>query len=270
MADAIIEMECREYIERYLAAHADGELDPAERAAAEAHVGGCESCRAMLADERALKALIRDRLRKAAVPTEVRAAIRATLDRAEAPASIRGRLASGAHLSLRSSAVLTAIAAAVVFALVMHGWNIQRAPASDLDQIVAAFTASEQHFEPNPLCLSYGATAAHYHSARMPAFIWNFEPFGFHLVGGQIGRLADGRPATLTLYRGAGGAIMCIRFHAPGFKVPPGAHALSEDSYAYSYQGCSLVLTVNKDWICALVSRLPLSEFAKDVAFLES
>ena len=35
-------MECREYIENYLAAHADGELDPAERRAADAHIDGCE------------------------------------------------------------------------------------------------------------------------------------------------------------------------------------------------------------------------------------
>jgi len=267
-------MECKEYIERYLAAHADGELEPAERRDADAHIDGCESCRAMLADERALKALIRDRLRKTAVPAGVRAAIRATLDRAEAPLSIRERLGAGGHfsqLSRRAASVgLTAIAATIVFALVMRGWSNRRAPASDLDMVVAAFTASEQHFEPDPLCLSYGSAAEHYHSARMPAFIWSFEAFGFHLVGGRIGKLADGRPATFTLYRADRGAIMCIRFHAADFRIPAGAHAMTEDRYAYSYQGCSLVISVEKQWVCVLISNLPDSQLEKDVAFLET
>jgi len=267
-------MECREYIEIYLAAHADGELDPAERRAADAHIDGCEGCRALLADERALKALIRDRLRKAPLPAGMRAAIRVALDRAEAPQSIRERLVSSPHLSARSlraaSVGLTAIAATIVFALLMHGWSNRRVPASDLDMVVAAFTASEQHFAPNPLCVSYGGVAEHYHSARMPAFIWNFEPFGFHLIGGRIDKLADGRPATLTLYRSANGAIMCIRFHAPDFKVPPGAHPMPGGSYAYSYQGCSLVISADKKWVCVLISNLPAPQFEKDVAFLES
>jgi len=267
-------MECREYVERYLAAHADGELDPAERRAADAHIGRCESCRARLADERALKALIKNRLRKAAVPAETRAAIRAALDRAEAPLSIRERLGAGAHLSQLSrraaSVGLTAIAATIVFALVMRGWSNRRAPASDLDMIVAAFIASEQHFEPDPLCLSYGSAAEHYHAARMPAFIWSFEAFGFHLVGGRIGKLADGRPATFTLYRADRGAIMCIRFRASDFRIPAGAHAMTGDRYGYSYQGCSLVISVDKQWVCVLISNLTDSQLEKHVAFLES
>ena len=267
-------MECREYIESYLAGHADGELDPAERRAADAHLDGCEICWALLADERALKALIRDRLGKAALPAGMRAAIRVALDRAEAPLSLRERLVSGAHLSVLSRraarVALTAIAATIVFALVMRGWSKRRVPASDLDMVVAAFTASEQHFEPNPLCVSYGGVAEHYHSAKMPAFIWNFEPFGFHLVGGRIDKLADGRPATLTLYRGADGTIMCIRFHAPDFKIPPGAHPMAGGSYAYPYQGCSLVISADEKWVCVLISNLPAAQFEKDVAFLES
>jgi hypothetical protein len=204
----------------------------------------------------------------------MRAAIRTTFGRAKAPQSIRERLVSGPHLSAlarRAASVgLTAIAATIVFALVLRGWNSRRLPASDLDMIVAAFTASEQHFEPNPLCVSYGGVAERYHSARLPAFIWNFEPFGFHLIGGRIGNLADGRPATLTLYRGADGAIMCIRFHAPDFKIPPGAHAMTGGSYAYSYQGSSLVISADQKWVCVLISNLPAPQFEKDVTFLES
>ncbi len=264
-------MDCREYIESYLTAHADGELDPAERSVADAHLGGCERCRARLDDERALKALLKHRLRKATLPVQLRNAIRASLDRADAQPSLRDRLGAVAPPSLhRASVGLTAIAAAVLFALVIRGWTSRRAPASDLDLVVQAFAASEQHFAPDPLCLSSGSVAAHYHSARMPAFIWNFEPLGFHLVGGRIGELTDGRPATLTLYRGAGGTIMCIRFHAPNFKLPPGGHPIAGDSYAYSYQGCSLVLTVNNQWVCALVSHLPAAQFEKDITYLES
>ena len=57
-------MNCEEYITNYLSAHADGELTPEEERAVAQHLGsgpddGCAVCRARLAEERLLKALIK-------------------------------------------------------------------------------------------------------------------------------------------------------------------------------------------------------------------
>src|SRR5579863_6956419 len=72
-------LNCGEYIDEYLAAHADGELSMRERRAADEHVGGCSRCRAQLADERALKALIRQHAGAVKTPGGVRLQIRAAL-----------------------------------------------------------------------------------------------------------------------------------------------------------------------------------------------
>ncbi|MBF6560391.1 MAG: zf-HC2 domain-containing protein [Candidatus Binataceae bacterium] len=78
-------MECQEYIDEYLAAHADGELSPDQRRAVGVHLGGCAICRARLIEERSLKALVRQNAGIVKVPADVRLRIRAALgDAAEA------------------------------------------------------------------------------------------------------------------------------------------------------------------------------------------
>ncbi len=82
-------MDCQEYISEYLAAHADNEFTAQERRAAEDHLAGCPACRAQLAQERALKALIRQHVGIVKTPADVRRSIRAAL----AEVSERGFLA---------------------------------------------------------------------------------------------------------------------------------------------------------------------------------
>jgi hypothetical protein len=277
-------MDCREYIENYLAAHADGELSPAELIAAEQHLEGCDRCRALLADERALKTLLRERLRNVAAPAQVRAAIHATLDRAAAerddpPASHDGPYPDRAYddrdrkaaprRSRARWAGIAALAAAVVIAVIVRGSRSGHQPSTDLDVAIREFDATVQHFEPDPSTGTYGGVAADYHSAKAPDFIWNFEPVGYHLVGGRVGQLPDGRAASFTLYRGPDGAIMCMRVHVPTVTIPPGGHQIAPDRYTYSYQGYSVVLTVDDPhWLCFLVSRMPEEQFEKDINLL--
>ena len=71
-------MNCEEYITNYLSAHADGELTPAEERAVAQHLGsgpddGCAVCRARLAEERLLKALIRRQAATVKTPEEIQA-----------------------------------------------------------------------------------------------------------------------------------------------------------------------------------------------------
>jgi hypothetical protein len=82
-------VDCQEYISEYLAAHADNELTAQERRAAEDYLAGCPACRARLAEERALKALVRQHVGIVKTPAEVRRSIRAAL----AEVSERGFLA---------------------------------------------------------------------------------------------------------------------------------------------------------------------------------
>ncbi len=72
-------MDCREYIDRYLAAQADDELDARERRLADDHLAKCTSCRTALAEERSLKALLRRNAGIIRTPPDVRLRIRAAL-----------------------------------------------------------------------------------------------------------------------------------------------------------------------------------------------
>jgi putative zinc finger protein len=278
-------MDCREYLENYLAAHADGELSSAELIAAEKHLEECDRCPAMLADERALKTLLRERLQKVAAPAQLRAAIRATLDRADAERDDSAASPDRAYpdrayddrarkIAPRRSrarwAGLAALAATVVIALLVRGWRNGHQPPTDLDVAIQEFNTTEQHFEPDPSTGTYGGVAADYHSAKVPDFIWNFEPVGYHLVGGHVGTLPDGRAASFTLYRGPDGAIMCMRVQVPNVTIPPGGHQMAPDRYYYNHQGYSVVLTVEPapHWLCFLVSRMPEEQFEKDINLL--
>jgi hypothetical protein len=72
-------LDCREYIAEYVSAHADGELLPQNRQAADEHVAKCASCRALLADEHSLKTLMRRDVAFVRTPPDVRLRIRAAL-----------------------------------------------------------------------------------------------------------------------------------------------------------------------------------------------
>ncbi len=77
-------MDCKTYIEKYLSAHVDGELTPAELREVEEHLAGCDNCRARFAEERAVKALLRERAAMRRTPPIVRGSILAALDAADA------------------------------------------------------------------------------------------------------------------------------------------------------------------------------------------
>lgn len=266
-------MDCWEYVGSYLGADADRELSAEERRAADAHLEGCAKCQARLEEERALKAALKRHLRKVVAPREVKTAIRAALDRADAASAPAGRL-----LEIRAEfrrpqmwAPLLALAASIVFVVTMRDRIAWEAPVPAFDQAIQKFTGFEKHFEPNVPSDSFSAVAEHYHSARMPSYIWNFAPFGYQLIGGRIDPLPNGRPATYTFYRGPNGAVMCTRFRVSDLVIPQGGRELRTDQYLYQYKGFSLVLSLESErqWVCVLMSRLPAQAFAEEIEFLE-
>jgi mycothiol system anti-sigma-R factor len=64
-------ISCCEYLENFLSAHADGEVDEEQTRTVTKHLEDCDRCRKMLDNERALKKLLRRTLR-AQAPDELR------------------------------------------------------------------------------------------------------------------------------------------------------------------------------------------------------
>jgi Putative zinc-finger len=75
-------MNCDEYIDGFLSAHADDQLTAAERLLVEEHLHSCHKCRARLIEEHSLKAHIRHHATIVKTPADVRLRIRAALGEA--------------------------------------------------------------------------------------------------------------------------------------------------------------------------------------------
>ena len=72
-------MNCDDYLEDYLSAHADSQLTMREQGLADRHVRRCRVCRGYLVEERVLKALVRRTLGIVKTPTKVKLEIRSAL-----------------------------------------------------------------------------------------------------------------------------------------------------------------------------------------------
>lgn len=286
-------MNCEEYIDNYLSAHADGELTAAQERAVADHLGhgvndGCAACRARLAEERLLKALIRRQSATVKAPAELQAQIRTALDRADGAAAPRSAPMRGViirELRRPRAWMPLAAAAAILVALFIGSLpGVRRAGAPELsgissmvasaafDQAVGAFDSFESSFRPNVPSSSLAAIAAAYGAAEMPDQMWDLERAGYSLTGGRIDRLPDGRPVTYTLYHGPGGDLLCTRYKASNFSFPPGAVGEHHGHRFYSYRGYSLCLTISREgrFICVLTSREPMAQFERDVSMAQA
>src|SRR5713226_8917523 len=97
-------MECAEYIENHLSAHADGELTADEEREVSAHLEGCANCRAALEEERELKRLLKARAQAVRAPEHIRAKLVASLDAAGRRASRRRAPSASVWLPLAIAA----------------------------------------------------------------------------------------------------------------------------------------------------------------------
>jgi hypothetical protein len=282
-------VNCEEYIANYLSAHADRELTPEEERAVVGHLGsgandGCAACRARLAEERLLKALIRRQATIVKTPEELQARIRAALDSIDAQAGARPAGVGRAVIrELRRPRVWVplAAAAAILVALfigslpgirggggpTLSGVSSMTASAA-FDYAVAALDSFQRRFRPNVPSASLAEIAAAYGAAEMPDEMWNFGPTGYSVTGGRLDHLPDGSAVTYTLYHGPHGDILCTRYKANNFTIPPGAVAENDGHRFYRYKGYSLCLTIDKvgHYICVLAAKEPLEEFQKDVS----
>jgi hypothetical protein len=257
-------VNCEEYITSYLSAHADGELTSEEERAVALHLGagpddGCAVCRARLAEERLLKTLIRRQAATVKTPEDLRAQIDAALDRIDLGPAPR-RIGIAVVRELRRPRTWVPLAAAAMLFVVLWAGGIlpemrrgappngvSAIPVSEaLDQAVYSYETFETAFRPTVPSGSLSAIAMAYGSADMPDLMWNFQFAGYGVVGGRIDQLPDGNPVTYTLYHGRNNDILCTRYKASDFAVPPGAIGEIHGHLLYVYKGYSLCLTVSE------------------------
>jgi hypothetical protein len=280
-------VDCTTYIEKYLSAHVDGELSGEELRAAEEHLAGCVNCRARFAEERAVKALLRERAAMLRTPTMVRGSILAALDAidsADAPkGATRGRDRSGGAdrggwLTMRRARIWipAALAAMLVFAfVVLHGGS-GTTPAQAIPPFDVAIDNYKQfvdHFEPNIKSTAPADISDAYMEHELPGFVWNFQRVGYKLIGGRVDHLTDGTPVAYTFYRGDNGTILCTYMKSHGLQPPPGELQQPDQpsGYAgvhhyYQYKGYRVCLSYPRSGcICILVTRQPMQEFIQDI-----
>lgn len=275
-------MDCGTYIEKYLSAHVDGELSPQELGEAEEHLAGCINCRARFAEERAVKALLRERAEMRRTPPMVRGSILAALDAIdsrEASSGLAGNSnrTGGVNRGRRSvrraamwAGVPVAFAAIAVFAFIMlHGGN-GPTPAHAVPPFDIAIDHYEQfvnRFEPNVKSTTPADLSDAYLDHQLPGFLWNFQHAGYKLRGGRIDRLADGTSVAYTFYSGDTGSVLCTFMKSHGFQLPDGEIQEMNGHHCYRYRGYSICLSYPPGgFICILVSHRPMKDFMQDVA----
>lgn len=279
-------MDCREYVENWLSADADGELSADESRAAAEHLAGCAACRARLAEERSLKAAI-SRVGLLAVPSEeFNARLGRALD-AEDRAPHGSRRTAFSARRVWIPLAIAAVAATVVVAVLSRRpvVRVASAPATVPSEASAPsiptnpafewatgrFSVFEKKFAPTVSTSSVESLIEDYsREVDLPPYAWDFRELGFQLIGGRVDRMKDGRPVTYTMYRGPSGDILCARYRVESMPIPPGGRELNRLHHFYSYNGCSVCLTVVGKVCCMLVSRVPVAQFYHYIDKIES
>jgi anti-sigma factor RsiW len=284
-------VNCEQYVTGYLSAQADGELTGEEEHAVEGHLGagaedGCAVCRVRLAEENLLKALIRRQAPTVNAPQELKARIREALDRVDAEAPAQPTAADSTLMrQLRRPRVWLPLAAASAIILALFvgslpgvrgvasepGRTSSMAPSAAFDQAVEARVKFERPggFHTNVPSASLVQIATAYGALNLPNEMWNFERSGYSAVGGRLDNLPDGGPVTYTLYHGANGDILDMRYRGSNFTAPAGVAAAERDGHRfYRYRGYSLCLTMSEPgrYVDVLAARAPIAELERAVS----
>jgi anti-sigma factor RsiW len=270
-------VDCGTYIADFLTAHADGELSGEQLRLAEEHVRGCTECANLLAEERALKTIVRERRGIIRTPPQVRGSILAALDaadRADAAASSTRPKRPRRNIvrPLRWAAPFAIAAAIAVVFIVLH----RPAPAGAypvFDAAIDNYQTFQDHFAPNVPSGSPGEIADAYITRKMPGYLWNFQPSGYKLIGGRLDQMPDGRTVTDTFYRADDGSAILCRFMTFANLKLPAEHSGEPfgEHRMYEYRGYTICLSYlpTGKYICILVSGKPMKQFMQDISASE-
>jgi len=155
-------------------------------------------------------------------------------------------------------------AAMVLLVTFLHGQHQLGAQVPDFDLAIESYGHSLVDFHPNVPSDSLGTVLKAYIEHGMPAYMWDFSPEGYKLVGGRVEMLPDGSPITYTMFRGNAGSIFCLIRATEGFNPPAGMYEQRRNYLFYSYRGYSVCLSNVGNYgsyVCVLVSRLPMKDF---------
>jgi len=142
------------------------------------------------------------------------------------------------------------------------GQHIARVP--DFDLAIEGYEQALVDFRSNVPSTSMETMLTAYVERGMPAYMWDFGPEGFTLVGGRWNPLPDGTPVTYTWFRGTKGGVMCIFRQTDAFNPPLLAHYERHHLLFYRYRGFSLCL-INVggygNFISVIAAPMPLKQF---------
>ncbi len=265
-------MNCETY-QDLVAAHIDGVLTPAERQEAEAHLGTCEQCRRLFAEEQRFHAAFAARRLIMPVPAEVEQRLRLALvaERvSQRPLWQRVGEWIGASRLFPRVAVGLAVAGLLIALLLPR--LFRSAPVPDLlPQAVDYYQAAIE----GRIALEYATDDPHaletlFNNAGQLDFrthVIDFRPAGYRLRGGTIEHIQD-HPAALVVYEGDDDPIVCLRQGGTMLQTPPGAERLNKDRYLYTQAGHAILLSQFPDHFCILISRQPRETFLRHLALL--
>ncbi|HEV8716553.1 MAG TPA: zf-HC2 domain-containing protein [Candidatus Binatia bacterium] len=265
-------MNCETY-QDLVAAHVDGMLTPAERQEVEDHLGACEQCQRLFAEERRFHSAFAARRLIVPVPAEVEQRLHRALVAERGPQRpvwqrVRGRFGA----SRLSSRIAVGLAAAGLLLVLLLPWLFP--PASVPDLLPQAIDYYQAAIE-GRLALEYATDDPH---ALETAFndsgqldfrtrVIDFRPAGYRPRGGTIGRIQD-HPVALAVYEGDDDPIVCLRQGGRMRSLPPGAEPLNKDHYLYTRAGYTVLLSQFSDHFCVLISRMSRETFLRYLALL--
>jgi negative regulator of sigma F NrsF-like protein len=187
------------------------------------------------------------------------------IDRWQLSASLDEVRASTRWFDARTVFPIAIAASIVALILVVQGVRHAFVPIPDFDLTIDNYERSlAAGFRSNVPSASIDAMLTAYVEHGMPAYMWDFGPEGFTLVGGRWQPLADGTPVTYTWFRGATGGVLCMIRETDTFNPPPGARKEYHNLLFYRYRGFSLCL-INiggyGNFISVIAAPIPMRQF---------
>ena len=240
-----------------MSAEVDGALSAPERQAVSAHLSTCTECRRRRADERALKALIHERIPIIPAPPALRQKIGAALDLEDASVPVRRQRFSRRPLWLGSFGALAV--AAIVLVLILVGGLGRQPSGGALEAVAQDYLSAERGFASSSALSSPDDLAQALMTEFGYPFIWDFSSVGLTLAGARIEHRPGGRTVAYSLYKGKRGSILCINLRRWDFSLPPGGKDLHGVRF-YKYRGLWVGVVNYGSVFCYFVSRMAPAE----------
>jgi hypothetical protein len=135
---------------------------------------------------------------------------------------------------------------------------------ADFDLAIESYNRAFIGFSPNVPSTSMETMLTAYVEHGMPAYMWDFGPEGFKLMGGRWDPLPDGTPVTYTWFRGKQDGVMCMFRQTDTFNPPPLVHDDRHHLLFYRYRGFSFCL-INVggygNFMSVITAPMPLKQF---------